>query len=95
MPSIQKIKNKKGSSYRVIIRKKGLKPISKTFKFRQHASDFIDSVYTNNNLLNHLGSSNEHLYKYISTKYKINRYGSIDRVPQSYESRLKVLGRIF
>ena len=59
MPSIQKIKNKNGTSYRVIIRKKGLKPITKTFKLRQHASEFIDSVYSNNNLLNHLGSSNK------------------------------------
>ena len=41
MPSIQKIKNKKGASYRVIIRKKGIKPITKTFKLRQHASEFI------------------------------------------------------
>jgi integrase len=89
MPSIQKIKNKKGSSYRVIIRKKGLKPITKTFKLRQHASEFIDSVYSNNNLLNHLGSLNEHSYKDISIKYKISRYGSLERVPQSYESRLK------
>ena len=89
MPSIQKIKNKKGASYRVIIRKKGIKPITKTFKLRQHASEFIDSVYSNNNLLNHLGSLNDYQYKEISIKYKINRYGSLERVPQSYESRLK------
>lgn len=31
MSTIQKINNKKGISYRVLIRKKGLKTISKTF----------------------------------------------------------------
>jgi hypothetical protein len=37
MATIQKLVRKKGVSYRVIIRKKGVKPISKVFKSKKLA----------------------------------------------------------
>jgi integrase len=47
MATIQKLKNKKGFSYRAIIRNKGLKTISKTFPKRQLASQFIHKIESN------------------------------------------------
>jgi integrase len=47
MATIQKLKNKKGFSYRVIIRNKGLRTISKTFPKRQLASQFIHKMESN------------------------------------------------
>jgi len=44
MASIQKVKNKRGISYRVIIRKSGQKPISKTFKSKALAHQFISEI---------------------------------------------------
>ena len=44
MASIQKVKNKRGISYRVIIRKSGQKPISKTFKSKTLAHQFISEI---------------------------------------------------
>jgi len=47
MSTIQKLSNKNGVSYRVLIRKKGLKVISKTFSTKRLASQFalkIESV---------------------------------------------------
>ena len=44
MAAIQKIKNKKGYSYRVIIRNKGLKTITKTFPKRQLATQFANKM---------------------------------------------------
>jgi hypothetical protein len=40
MSTIQKLSNKNGVSYRVLIRKKGLKAISKTFSTKRLASQF-------------------------------------------------------
>ena len=41
MATIQRVKNKKGYSYRAIVRNKGLKEISKTFPNRQLANQFV------------------------------------------------------
>jgi len=44
MATIQKVKNKKGIAYRVIIRNKGLKTITKTFAKHQLASQFVHKI---------------------------------------------------
>ena len=44
MATIQKVKNKKGISYRVIIRNKGLKTVTKTFSRRQLAVKFAHQM---------------------------------------------------
>jgi len=44
MASIQKVKNKRGISYRVILRKVGQKPITKTFKSKTLAYQFISEM---------------------------------------------------
>jgi len=41
MATIQRVKNKKGYSYRAIFRNIGLKEVSKTFPNRQLANQFI------------------------------------------------------
>ena len=41
MATIQRVKNKKGYSYRAIVRNIGLKEVSKTFPNRQLANQFI------------------------------------------------------
>ena len=41
MATIQRVKNKKGYSYRAIVRNIGLKEVSKTFSNRQLANQFI------------------------------------------------------
>ncbi len=44
MATIQKVNNKKGISYRVLIRNKGLRGISKTFPRKRLAVDFIHQM---------------------------------------------------
>ena len=44
MATIQRVKNKKGISYRVLIRNKGLRAISKTFPRKRLAVDFIHQM---------------------------------------------------
>ena len=44
MASIQKITNKKGTSYRVYIRNKGLPLINKTFSSKVKAKEFISAI---------------------------------------------------
>ena len=44
MATIQKIFNKHSTSYKVLIRNKGLKPIIKTFKKEHLAISFINKI---------------------------------------------------
>ena len=44
MATIQRVKNKKGYSYRAIVRNKNLKVISKTFHNRQLVNQFIYKI---------------------------------------------------
>jgi len=89
MATIQKRQTKKGTSYRVLIRQKGSNPISKTFESRMSAQSFIHKVESNPNHLSIITKTDTLTYLDISKEYKIQRYGSLDNVPQSYECRLR------
>ena len=90
MPTIQKIDNKKGVSYRVLIRKKGLRTISKTFPNRRLANQFALQVESDLKL--HMaigGKSNTKTFAEASRRYRVDRYGSVTSTPVPYESRIK------
>ena len=89
MATIQIRQTKKGTSYRVLIRQKGSNPISKTFDSRMSAQSFIHKVESNPNHLSIITKTGTLTYLDISKEYKIQRYGSLDNVPQSYECRLR------
>ena len=90
MPTIQKIDNKKGVSYRVLIRKKGLRTISKTFPSRKLANQFALQVESDLRLHMALGGkSNSKTFSDVSRRYRVDRYGSVTSTPVPYESRIK------
>jgi len=89
MATIQKRQTKKGNSYRVLIRQKGSNPISKTFDTRMSAQSFIHKVESNPNHLSIITKTDILTYLDVSKEYKIQRYGSLDNVPQSYQCRLR------
>ena len=87
MATIQKVKNKKGYSYRVIIRSKGLKTITKTFQKRQMASQFIHQMESDAqarvNYNNHSDKTfNEIVVDYFNNSYQGSR-------PKQQKSRAK------
>ena len=77
MATIQKIKNKRGYSYRVLFRKKGYKTITKTFSSRLLASDYISSLNKNTFLkISYVNSDltlNDLITEYLSNIYKGTR----------------------
>ena len=87
MATIQKISNKKGIAYRVLIRKKDLPVISKTFSNHQEAKHFVAYIESNRNdhLLTHSASDrtsfNELVEDYLENEYRGAR-------PQQQRSRL-------
>ena len=75
MAAIQKIKNKKGYSYRVIIRNKGLKTITKTFPKRQLASQFIHKIESDRQTRASYSSKNDTLtFRELTSEYLNNDY---------------------
>ena len=75
MAAIQKIKNKKGYSYRVIIRNKGLKTITKTFSRRQLASQFIHKIESDRQTRASYSSKNDTLtFRELASEYLNNDY---------------------
>jgi len=96
MATIQKLTNKKGVSYRVLIRKKGLKAISKTFPSKKLANQFVMQVESDWKIQLALGGkSNTKSFKDISKKYRIDRYGSVSSTPVPYESRIRYWDDLF
>ena len=96
MSTIQKINNKKGISYRVLIRKKGLKTISKTFPNKKLANQF--SLQVEGNLKTQLalgGKSNTKIFREVSKHYRIDRYKDIISTPVPYESRIRYWDDLF
>ena len=71
MASISKVKRNKGYTYRAFIRRKGLKPITKTFSSRELAEGFVDRIEGNRELLLAYGGSREYQ---IILKELIDRY---------------------
>jgi len=75
MATIQKVKNKKGFSYRVIIRNKGLKTITKTFPKRQLASQFIHKIESDRQTRASYSSKNDTMsFSELVSEYLDNDY---------------------
>jgi len=90
MATIQKLTNKRSISYRVLIRKKGLKPISKTFPNKRAATKFALQVESDLRFQSALGGeSNTKRFVDLSKEYRVDRYGSVDNTPVPYESRIR------
>ena len=75
MATIQKLTNNKGVSYRVLIRKKGLKAISKTFPSKRLASQFALKIESDTKAQQAFGGvSNTTTFEFVSKDYLLNRY---------------------
>ena len=88
MASIQKITNKKGNSYRVYIRNKGLPLINKTFSSKVKAKEFISVLEGNRQ--KHLqfdNRANKFSFIELVESYLSNAY--LGTKPQQQRSRLK------
>jgi len=85
MASIQKIVNKKGISYRVYIRRKGLPNITKTFLTKKQASLF--ALKLEDSSQNHQAYSSKLSFNELVESYLSNAYLGIK--PQMQHSRLK------
>ena len=95
MASIQKLSNKSGISYRVLIRKKGLKSISKTFSTKSQASQFALKVESDIKIQQALGgTSNTTTFKFVSSDYLLNRYPN-SKPPRSHEGRIEYWDNLF
>jgi len=83
MSSIQKITNLKGVSYRVFIRRKGFKTITKTFPSRKLASQFVLKLESDRQLqLAFGGKSSKITFKELTDDYLLNGFkgnGLIDQ----------------
>ncbi len=79
MATIQKLTNKKGTSYRVLIRKKGLKPISRTFSSKKQATRFALDVERDINIQQALGGiDNDITFKQVAEEYFESRYKGLE-----------------
>ena len=85
MASIQKVVNKKGVSYRVYIRRKGLPNISKTFLSKKQASLF--ALKLEDSTQNHQAYSSKLSFNELVESYLSNAY--LGTKPQMQRSRLK------
>ncbi len=75
MSSIQKITNLKGVSYRVFIRRKGIKTITKTFPSRKLASQFALKLEGDRQLLLAFGGKSSKItFKELSVDYLLNGF---------------------
>ncbi|WP_435187452.1 tyrosine-type recombinase/integrase [Pseudothioglobus sp. nBUS_23] len=85
MASIQKVVNKKGVSYRVYIRRKGLPNINKTFPYKKEARDFILKIEESE--ISHRAFSSKMNFNTLTGMYLSNEY--LGTKPQMQRSRLK------
>jgi len=85
MASIQKIVNKKGISYRVYIRRKGLPNITKTFLTKKQASLF--ALKLEDSTQNYQAYSSKLSFNALVESYLSNEY--LGTKPQMQRSRLK------
>jgi len=78
--SIVKTKKSKGYSYRVFIRRKGLKPITKIFSNRELAEQFVDRIEGNRELLLAYGGSKDYqiILKELVERYLQDEYSGSD-----------------
>ena len=79
MACIQKVERKKGVVYRVYIKKKGVRRISKSFDSKRLAVQFVNSIESDRNKLLAYTQSKSHsllsvvIDKYLSSEYKGTR----------------------
>ena len=85
MSTIQKISNKKGTSYRVLIRKKNLPKISRTFTTKKEAKQFAlfyefnhQSRFNRHQIQTNL-SLNDLVKDYLTNEYKGTRPQTLDK----------------
>ena len=75
MATIQKILNTNNSSYRVFIRKQGLKTLSKTFPTKKLAKEFALSMESDTSAMMSIrGRSSNTLFKHLVDKYLLKEY---------------------
>jgi integrase len=75
MATIQKVKNKKGISYRAIVRNKGLKTITKTFPRRQLAVKFINQMESDRQSRALYSVQNDNMiFSELASEYLNNEY---------------------
>ncbi len=75
MATIQKISNKKGNSYRVLIRNKNLPAISKTFSSKPEAKAFISELKGSREIHLYYGNKVNKLSFYeLTESYLLNAY---------------------
>jgi len=88
MATIQKLINKKGTSYRVLIRKRGLKPISRTFSNKKRATRFALDVERDINIQQALGGiDNDITFGQVANEYFESRYKGLERA-KLHDNRL-------
>ncbi len=94
MSSIQKIKNSKGVSYRVHIRRKGIRTITRTFPTKRLATQFALKVEGDRQIqLAFGGRSNKTTFKDLVGEYLLKEYqGSY---PREQKSKLNYWIRLF
>ena len=95
MSTIQKLSNKKGTSYRVFVRIKGIKTISKTFPSKRLAMEFSLKVEGDRSAqLAYGGMSNTTTFKGASREYLGIRYQG-ETPPRSHEGRIEYWENLF
>jgi integrase len=98
MSTIQKFTRAKGDVYRVLIRKAGAKPISKTFSNKKLAIQFAQSMDSNREFFEAYGYENNTDIKLslLISNYLKNEYTGKDKVEQSRKLSLwlKSLGDV-
>jgi integrase len=82
MSSILKINNLTGVSYRVYIRRKGFKPITKTFSSKRLASQFALRVESDRHLQSILARDHNITFRELTIDYLLNGYKGKDSVEQ-------------
>ena len=95
MATIQRVKNKKGYSYRAIVRNIGLKEVSKTFPNRQLANQFIYKMESDRQARALYGGRNSNkLFYEIATDYLKYEYRGCRPKQQQYVTNywLDILG---
>jgi hypothetical protein len=95
MSTIQKLSNKKGTSYRVFVRRKGIKTISRTFPTKRLAVAFSLKVEGDRRAqLAYGGLSNTTTFKDASREYLYKRYqGKVP--PRPHEGRIEYWEGVF
>ena len=95
MSTIQRISNKNGVSYRVFVRIKGLRTISKTFPNKQLARQFSNKLEGDRKAqMAYGGVSNTTTFKIASKDYLVNRYPDINP-PRSHKGRIEYWNKWF